>query len=354
MKAQLVAAAAWLFAAAPAAAQVDVSGVDQFWRTADRIAAGERLAAADWDAFFAHPGYRFTQEAGQRRPVIELCMQAVFAPDGDVPAALATRPNPQRRAQLYADTCAHMAAARARRAEINAMLASGAVDEMLANAVNAAARWLPEGATQNAAPPRVYALLFEPQGFGRRGEIVVDALYVLQRPAAQNAQFIGHEFHHGFREAYQRLTWAEGAEPLMQQLDRIVHEGTASMVDKAPHIRAGAIPFGYPETFLESVREAPQRLAQIDAALAALALTPEGYATAANVVDEADPSGGHLNGVFMAMTIEDAFGRQAVIDAISGPVPFFEAYQRAAHERSVFTFSDAAMENLRRAAGAPR
>lgn len=351
MKAQLIAAAAWLLAAAPAFAQVDVSGVDQFWRTADRIAAGERLAAADWDAFFAHPGYRFTQEAGQRRPVIELCMQAVFAPGGDVAAALANRPNPQRRAELYADTCAHMATARERRAEITALLASGAVDQMLADALTAAARWLPEGATQNAAAPRVYALLFEPQGFGRRGEIVVDALYVLQRPAEQNAQFIGHEFHHGFREAYQRVTAAEGAEPLMQQLDRIVHEGTASMVDKAPHIRAGAIPFNYPDTFLDSVREAPQRLAKIDAALAALTPTTEGYAAAAEVVSEADPSGGHLNGVFMAMTIEDAFGRQAVIDAIAEPVAFFEAYQRAARTRGVFVFSDAAMANLRRAAG---
>lgn len=351
MRTLLFAIAAWALSAQLAAAQVDTSGVDQFWRTADRIASGETLSTDDWDSFFAHPGYRVTQEAGQRRPVIQLCMQAVFAPHGDVAVALQNRPNPQRRAELYADTCAHMAAAREQRAKIAAVLASGVLDRTLTNAIAAAAHWLPDGAMQRGEPPRVYALLFEPQGFGRPGEIVIDVLYTMQKPGEQNAQFIGHEFHHAYRERYRQVTWAEGAEPLIQQLDRIVHEGTASMVDKAPHFRTGMAPFGESEAFLQMIRDAPQRLAQIDVALATLTPNADGYAAAASVVDEMDPSGGHMNGVFMAMTIEDALGRQGVIDALAGPVRFFEAYQRAARARGQFVFSDAAIANLRRAAG---
>jgi hypothetical protein len=352
MKSLLFIAAAWLVTAQPASAQIDTSGVDQFWRTADRIAAGEVLTSADWDAFFAHPGYRFTQEAGQRRPVIELCMQAVFARDGDVATALQNRPNPNRRAELYARTCAHMAAARERRAEISDVLASGALDDVLERAQEEAARWLPDGAMQQNAPPRVDALLFEPQGFGRRGEIVIDALYTMQKSTEQNVRFFGHEFHHGYREAYQVQTWSESAAPLMQQLDRLVHEGTASMIDKAPNYRAGTIPFGESETFLQDIRDTPQRLAQIDAVMAALSPTPDGYVAAANAVDELMLGGGHLDGVFMAMMIEEELGRDALIDAIAGPRPFFTAYQRAARARGhgAFVFSNAAMRNLRRAA----
>ncbi len=351
MRTLLFALAAWLLAAQSAAAQVDTSGVDQFWRTADRIAAGETLTGSDWDVFFTHPGYRFTQEAAQRRPVIEFCMRAVFTPGVDVAAALQNRSNRERRAELYADTCAHMSAAREQRAEIAVFLNSGAIEAASAAGLEEAARWLPADAMQRGAPPRIYVLLFEPQGFGRPGELVVDALYAMQKPAGQNAQFIGHEFHHAYRETYQRLAWADGAQSLIEQLDRFVHEGSASMVDKAAYYRSGTIPFGESETFLDDIRGTPQRLAQIDAVLAALSPTSESYSAAADTVDELSPGGGHLNGVFMAMTIEEGLGRETLIRSLSGPVAFFDAYQRAAQARRQFVFSDAAMANLRRAAG---
>lgn len=353
MRRLFFAAAIWLCFAQPAAAQIDASGVGQFWRTADRIAAGDSLSSTDWDAFFSHPGYRITQEAGQRRPVIEFCMQAVFAPGSDVVAALQNRPNPTRRAELYADTCAHMANARAQRTAINAMIESGAIEAMLADAELNAAPWLPAGAMAQGQPPHFYVLLFEPQGFGRPGEIVIDALYTMQKPREENVQFIGHELHHAYREAYQRVTWAEGAEPLMQQLDRFVHEGSASMIDKAPHFRAGTIPFGEPEDFLAIIRDTPERLARIDAVLTGLTPTAEGYASAADLIDEQNPGGGHLNGVFMAITIEDAIGRPALIAALTGPVAFFDAYQRAARVRGIYALSKPAMTALHRAAGPP-
>ena len=243
-----------------------------------------------------------------------------------------------------------MAAAREQRQQIDAMLASGVLNADLTNAAAEAARWLPEGVTQQVELPQVYVILFEPQGFGRPREIVIDALYTMQKGEGENVEFLGHELHHSYRETLRRLTWADGAEPLMQQLDRIVHEGTASMIDKAPRYRAAVVPIGESEDFLQLIRDTPQRLAQNDAALAGLTPTAEGYAAAANLVDEASPGGGHLNGVFMAMTIEDQLGRQALIDALSGPVVFFDAYQRAARSGGQFVFSDAAIRNLERAA----
>jgi len=37
--------------------RVDFSGVDQFFDMMERLQAGRSYSDAEWDAFFAHPGY---------------------------------------------------------------------------------------------------------------------------------------------------------------------------------------------------------------------------------------------------------------------------------------------------------
>ena len=114
------------------------------------------------------------------------------------------------------------------------------------------------------------------------------------------------------------------------------------MIDKASYIRRGEAPSGFPPNFLDLVAEAPARLARIDSALAAAQATADGFATAARVVTGSSPWGGHLNGVYMAIAIEDAFGSAEVVAAQSDPLAFFTAYQRAVETLADghFRFSD--------------
>lgn len=330
-----------------AGAQIDTSGVELFWRTADRLAAGETLTGDDWDAVFAHPGYGVTEAAAQRRRAIVACMSAVFAPDGDVAATLAGFEGDWQ-APVFPRICEHLQAVRARRGEIEAFTASPDMDALLDEAVAAAAAYLPAQTVAALPRPQAYLILFEPQGLGRDGAIVADALYTLDKPRVENVQFIGHEFHHAYRDTLRSVPAAPDAGVLLAQLDRLVHEGVASMIDKAGHIRAGTIPYEYPPEFTVWAAETPARLAAIDAALAGLDRSPDGYRAAARVVRDNAPTGGHMNGVYMAMAIEDGLGRDGLIATQTGPLAFFTAYQSAAEalDDGRFRFSEAAMATL--------
>ncbi|MEX2529553.1 MAG: DUF5700 domain-containing putative Zn-dependent protease [Gemmatimonadota bacterium] len=335
-------------AAVPEAEDFDTSGIDLFWATADRLAAGEELTESDWDAFFSHPGYAVTESSGQRRSVVTHCMVAVFSPDGDVSQAKENPPEGEGRLSLLSRVCDHLATIAERRGEVEQYIAQLQGSDMVRAGNQAAARYLPEGVMESVQAPRAYVLLFEAQGFGRSDAVVMDGFLMMIQGDRQNAEFLGHEFHHAYRDAVSTLNPTPIAAPLVSALDRIVNEGTASMIDKAGYVRTGAVPHGFPTVFLELVAGAPERLRDIDESLANLDPTAEGYEAAATVVNRLSPWGGHLNGVYMAMAIEEAFGREAVVEALTGPVPFFTSYQRAAEQLggNYFRFSDEAMERI--------
>lgn len=335
-----------LFAAPLAGQPVDTSGMELFWRTADRISSGEELSAADWDVLFGHPAYAITESSAQRRSVITHCLPAVFAPDGDVEAALRRLPDGDTRRGLYDRVCAHLEEVRDRRPELDAWLRTFDGTGLVREGLSRAADYLPSGVQDEVALPAVYIVLFERQGFGTEGAIVLDGLTLMDQSSEWNAAFIGHEFHHAYRRAFTvRIADTPGG-ALLGPLDRIVSEGVASMIDKAGYVRAAGMPPGFPPEFLELVAAAPERLARIDSALASAEANPEGFVAAGRAARAESPWGGHLNGLYMAMAIEEAFGTGALVSAQTGPVAFFTAYHRAvdALDDGRFRFSDRAIE----------
>jgi hypothetical protein len=324
------------------AQSIDTSGLDLFWQVADRLSSGERLVEADWDDLFDHPGYAVTEAAGQRKSVVSHCMLAVFSPDGDLEAALRRLPQGDRRTGLYERVCNHLQEVRLRRSELDGRFATFDAGALVAEGRSRALRYLPTQGPETVPPPAVYLILFEEQGFGRPDAIVVDGLAVMTRSDDHNAGLLGHELHHSYRSALRDpLPDAAGPE-LLVALERIISEGVASMIDKASYVRRGETPSGFPPDFLDLVAEAPARLARIDSALAAAEPTADGFATAARVVTGNSPWGGHLNGVYMAIAIEDAFGSAEVVSAQWDPLAFFTAYQRAVETLTDgrFRFSD--------------
>lgn len=341
-----------LMSPAPSSAQtIDTSGLELFWQTADRLASGDELSAADWDVLFEHPGYAVTEAAGQRRSVITHCVPPVFSPDGDPEAAVRRLPDGDGRVGLYERVCAHLQEVRLRRDALEGYFDTFDAGHLVREGRLRAARYLPEEGLEQIPPPNVYVILFEEQGFGRPDAIVVDGLTVMQRSDDRNAEFLGHEFHHAYRSAFRAPLPGGPGRPLLAALNRVVSEGVASMVDKAAQVRSGTIPPGFPPEFLKLVEDAPTRLARIDTALAHSEATANGFAAAARAVTEDSPWGGHLNGVYMAIAIEDGLGRTEVIASQRDPLSFLLAYQRAVDVLADgrFRFSEGSIDLVRRA-----
>jgi hypothetical protein len=208
-----LAAPPFLLAQAPPPGPLDTSGVALFWATADRLAAGDSLTDADWDAFFAHAGYAVTESSGQRASVIRHCMPAAFHPAGDLEHARANPSEGEGRQALVERLCDHMASIRAQRPELEAYTASLEGLDLLADARRAASRYLPDGVVDRVPTPTAYVLLFEAQGFGRDGVIVLDGLVMMTQPRDQTVEFIAHELHHAYRDSFAEVDPAPDAAP---------------------------------------------------------------------------------------------------------------------------------------------
>jgi hypothetical protein len=327
----------------PRAATVDVSGAELFWRVIDAVSSGAITADSGRAWLATHPGYQQIQRNGTRLPVIQHCLRRMAPgarPDTfTVPASA--------RAFLYPYVCDHLDSARAHRQALERFAASlrDDADERarIAAALDTARAYLP-AAAREFATPTVYGLIFEPGGFG--GEtIATDLLHFMRRGAGDRARFLGHELHHAMmvrlpsdlREADASVT-----RPMMLTwLTRTQWEGIASLIDKRGYVRltpSGLVPSdaaatGFPREHAERMQAGREALAAVETAVLRRVRGEGTDAELASALQASIPDGAHALGQYMALAIEVAEGRAAIVEATRSRFGFVRAYQRAALSR---------------------
>lgn len=347
--------AAQLAGAQPSSAPpIDTTGVTAFWQVADRIHRGESMTAADWDAFFRHPGYAQIERSGQRRRVLEACMPAIFAQDE---AGRAQRIAAIPRA-FTRNVCAWLDRVRTRRQALAAYQRDADLGALYDRGLRLAWSFLPPAA-RNSARPAVYAMLFEENGFG--GDVIaVDLNLLAEHGADSNARYFGHEFHHFYREALATQARRPSiADPLTDALDALPREGVASLIDKEPYLAPGFSPDSLAPAERETVREFLALYADVQTTLRAIdrilaAIPPDApaqaYADAARTIDL--PWGGHPAGLYLARAIDRRMGRAALTAAMLDPWRFLATYQQVARRSrgALFSFSEQSEQLIQRLA----
>lgn len=329
--------------ASPPAAVIDVSGTALFWRVVDGVSSGAITPDSGRAWLATHPGYQQIQRNGTRLPVIQYCLRRMapgVRPDTfTVPAST--------RAFLYPYMCDHLDSARVHRAEVERFAASLSADAAerarIAAALDTARAYLP-AAAQTFAAPTVYGLLFEPGGFG--GEtIAIDLLHFLRRTPGDRARFFGHELHHAMMvrlpSDLREAPASEVRPTLLWWLTRTQWEGIASLIDKRGYVRltpTGPVPAdvaatGFPREHAERLQAGAETLTKVEAAILRRVRGEATDAELTTALQESIPDGGHALGQYMALAIETAGGRSAVIEATQSRFTFIRAYQRAALAR---------------------
>lgn len=314
------------------AASIDMSGVDAFWQIADRIQQGATLSPADWDTFFQHPGYAQIQRSGGRRRVLETCLPAVFASEETERAGRLSAVS----SAFVRDICTYLDRVRSRRQALDAFRRDADLELVYDGGLQLAALFLPPAA-EGRERPTVYVMLFEENGFG--GEVIAaDLNLIAERGTDSTARYLGHEFHHFFRERLQSRSQAPPiAQPLTEALDALPREGAASLIDKELFLAPGFSVESLAPIERETVREfltlyddVPATLRAIDRLLAAIPpdATGQTYAEAARSLDL--PWGGHPAGLYLARTIDRTQGREVLNSVMLDPWRFLAAYQDAA------------------------
>jgi hypothetical protein len=240
------------------------------------------------------------------------------------------------------------------RGELDEYTAELRGSRLVASGVEAAMTYLPVDQVADMTPPTAYVMLFENNGFGG-GSLALDLLVLRDRGTEQNRRYIGHEFHHGFLGRVDRTLWPEpddDSRRVIGALSALHGEGVASMIDKVSYLdpaaraRLSGQDRETAQAFAEFYEDSPNVLARVDSMLAGIHQgSLEGAATGREI-RQMLPWGGHRNGMYLASSIERAFGRDRLA-RVTDPFSFLFLYDDVADTLGVgFRFSPMTLEYI--------
>lgn len=322
---------------------LDFSGVDEFWRVVDVLAAGAEPTEAQWRALLSTPGYRLAERSIGRtvRRDIELAFSPARRAASDSISAI---PNDQ------ASRIGHLRRALSQRAQLAALRDSLPRAAPVADALRLAQRFLPAGATSLGDPPLVAFAIFRNDAYSQAQGVVVDLLNVLDKGLNP---MLGHEFHHTYLERASRRAKDDAGRDrpdgqLAQAFRQLRSEGLADLVDKPyPLAWTGEARAAYATRYNEEYARTPATLRVVDSLLALAADDSTQLQAVGARVLELFWSGGHPAGAYVARTIVETFGVDSLFPGVYSPAALLRTYAAAERRRgNPLPFSAAAMRTI--------
>jgi len=306
---------------------LDFSAVDQFWRVVDILTRNGDPSDSQWQALLATPGYQLAQMA--IGPVIKEDLELAFKPSRHVAFDSLTKLPNDRAGRLT-----HLVRAASLRRQLGAYRDSLARSAPIADAVRAAARFLPPGATKMGEPPLVAFAIFRNDGYSLGPGVVVDLLNAYE---SDLVLFLGHEFHHTYVERVQQSALGGGPRPddavdrpLRMSIAALRNEGIADLVDKPfPLTWANPVRATYVKRYNDEYAKTPETLRQLDSLLEVVADDSTQMTAAGQRARTLLWSNSHANGAYVARTVYEQFGIDSLYPAMSNPAALLRTYTAA-------------------------
>ena len=331
--------------AAPAFAQVDFSGLDRFW---DVVLILEQDADPEdglWGRLFATPGYAVLTKSEFSREFFIRLFSLAFKP-----SLREEREEFLRSEKAWAVAhLEHIQRAGEMRTPIMEFRRSFDADSLIGRAVHIAAAWLPPSVIEG--PPPVSFVVFGPDARGYI-PVVIDVLLGMNL-GDRLVELLAHEFHHYYRNrilVYDREAVQDEDEDIVWVFDQFQAEGMANLVTYRNLLEDDDPAGGLPEDFKKWFEKSPEILRMLNDLLERAAESPEKQVELGQELKRAVPRSGHPTGFFMALTILDVLGRDALIQATGDPLAFVLLYQKAASrkENEMTRFSQKALDVVTR------
>lgn len=338
----------FLLGAAPIAAQTapDLTGVDQFWAVADRLAADSEPAPSQWRRLFDTPAYRQLDREVRLQRFLRLAYQ---------PSAQQARDSILRLGGYEAHVLEHLQRVLTERAALLRFRDALAASDLVGSASDLAQAYLPPGQITRRPPPTISFGFYGPEAYGATEGITVDLLFALDRGDFL-LPILGHEVHHVHVADLTGLRLPEQSSPafvLLQALRNLVNEGTADRINLHFPVEPPAMTPTAAPVYNAAYDSARATLAGLDTLFARIDGDSATMRATGTLVSARLVHAGHPVGAYLAERIEGIAGRQALIDALGNPFAFLRAYNDAEWRGSGRRiFSPASLAFLARLEGA--
>lgn len=311
---------------------IDLTAVDRFWAVYDALRSDAEPTTAEWDALFATPAWRTLGPWRQGRARERYAL--AFRPSRDS-ARVAVRAKRDYESQVLRhleSVIEHEAALR----QLATTWTAAPTRLGLAASAQRARQLLPAEAPSPGKPLGVAFAIFEPDGYAD-GMVVIDLRHALSLDA-RLPDVTAHEMHHVLQarliRPFRRPANGSADQWLLESLFQLQREGVADLLDKGTVSRTGEVPADalHLAGFGADVARSVEVLASLSQHLESLpsASPGESVAIARAIRWEVLPNSGHPTGYFMARTILESRGREALTGALRNPFDFVRTYQAAA------------------------
>lgn len=332
------------------AAGIDTSGAEAFLAIAEELAKDHDPGEQAWARLEESPGYAVLLKEEFPRDHFRRAFRVALLPSKEAERRVALESG----SIPYLD---HYVRAGARLPDIRrATREAGEWTCVMQLAVKAAAVYLPPSSRPRDPPP-VAMVLFAPDARGY-SPIVLDALFAQEMKRDTWVRFLGHEFHHFYRNLLAprlRANCVEGLDAaVFWALDQLQAEGVADQVNVRLELESGGARAPDLELYRKWMEETPDRLRRFESLV--LEAQRAGHSRSTDEVrreiGDVLPRSGHPNGYYMANLIQDVSGKERLLEHLSDPTAFVRDYQDAARRRSAsraeFVFSSQLEASLQR------
>ena len=307
----------------------DFSGMEQFWKIVSILEKDIEPTAEQWDSLFNTPGYKVLTIQEFSRDFFIKYFSLAFMPSKAEELRIELE-----KGGIKAEYLKHFVRVKNMKLEIKRqekkLQSSGS---LMADALNYAKEYLPEGMIEDYPLPPVSFVIF---GNDARGysPIVVDTLFSIDN-GAYLPYLLGHEFHHFYRN--KKLTFKFPNEKnadynIIWTINQIQAEGIADQIDKKYLIFNGG-PFEqeqWAKKYKEYLNASPNIIKEMDELLAEIADSSDNYNKISQKFCELVPMSGHPTGYYMTNLIIEKLGKRALIEQIGNPFAFFRLFNQAA------------------------
>ncbi len=311
-------------------------------KVAKRIRQGEKMSNEDWSRFFQTDGYRrylATKDSLQKKQWIKEAMFIAFdknrKQEADSIAACGINLNSPNLMQTLIIQNFYLFSNKLNEASV--FLDTINLPQILDTANQITKKYLPFRAyNDNPELNNTYILGREAEASVRGSSVFLDLNLAMSLTKEQLIELFAHEFHHNYRDM---KIPGKLEDPLLNTINSFQAEGIADLINKKKFTTIDTYGPEMAKMYSFNFYNTPRILMEVDSITQAYLnkkIDYERYAKIENMIK----FGGHTNGFYMALVIENNGGLRKLIDTYDNPVDFVKLYNKSAfRSKNEYVFS---------------
>lgn len=325
---------------------LDFSSIDAFIEIAAILLEDKDPTEEQWGALISSRGYQVLQkhERVYSQNFFKKRFSLVFKPSKSEQLATALKELEQKKSKWALRHLRHYCRVKESFDSLRERVESLKNAPVIEQAKKLAAEYLP--ANGITGKPEICFLIFDADARGY-SPLLFDLVHLDE--CKDPLRLFAHEFHHYYLN---RLWKFHGGDvdprdmEMVHMINQIYLEGLADQIDKRVAYYGDIANFDEDERALEyrrRVRETPELIKALDDLLVRIAEDPTTrWELGADFADMI-PNSGHPTGYFMARTIREEMGEEALIKDIGNPFAFLRMFNESSKKSGGVCFTDKAM-----------